>query len=990
MSRLPFNLFFGFLKNHPCQLWQVFNSFGKILVFTCIVIFAFSETINAQNQSNKDSTKVFNLINKAETLFYEASYDSAFYYCDKAESLAKQKNYDIGLAYAISKKTEIHIDIDELDTALELANKTQALGSKIKDSLIISLSLLHKAQINLYSNKIPEAIKLFEECINSYFSKHPSTHAALAYNDLGYTYGLNGQLTEKTQCLFKALTIYQNLPQLNHGEIAIVYNNLSMVYYELNQKEKAIHYAKKSIEHRQLDGDIDKLALGYCNLSQMYRGISMDESLKYQKLCVEYSEKSENQDRILHAYITSSLIASDAGNREKAIGFEEKVVEILEKTQSDNNMLAKRYLALGMHHSALNKNSQTAYSFFDKALTISKKNKDKRTISETYNQLYSFHLAQNNYKEALNSQKNYYTYRDSIVNEHTNSTIADLETKYETEKKEKEISLLTAQNNLVEQQKKSQTYLFIALLTLIAISGFFVYLAYRNKLKTANKLKELNTLKSQFFANISHEFRTPLTLIKSPLQLLQDKEIDASKKKHLHLIEQHSDRMLSLVNQLLELSKIDSGNLKLLLQQSNLSAFLSALTEPYKFQAQESGLKFTKAIEKSSENYWFDKDVVEKIVTNLLSNALKYTTKNHEIIFDAKILQNQLKIQVSNHTETLKKEHISKLFERFYKEKESQQGVGIGLALVKELVTLYKGSINATLENNIITFSVVLPLEKELLKDVSVISETSDIAIINHTTYENDTELPILLIADDYTDVRLILKELFENDYQILEASDGVEALKLAKHHIPDMIISDVNMPNMDGFELTEKLKNHELTSYIPIILLTTQSSETTHLKGLQYEADDFIAKPFHHQILKTKVQQLIETRHKLRDRYSKELILKPKDIAINTIDEKFMERLQMVVDEHLSNADFSVDDFASTIGLSRMQLHRKLKTLLGVSATEFLRNERLKSAALLLKKGGTNISEIVYSVGFNDVSYFSKCFKEQYGMTPTEYGLLP
>ena len=990
MSRLPINLFFGFLKNHICHLRQVCSLFGKIPVFTFITIFYCSETVSGQNQVKKDSVDIFNLINKADLFFYEASYDSAFYYCKKAETLSKQKEYDKGIAYALSKKTEIHIDIDELDTALELANKTKALGSKIKDSLIISLSILHKAQINLYSNKIPEAIKLFEECTNSYFANHSSTHAALAYNDLGYTYGLNGQLTEKTQCLFKALTIYENLPQLNHGEIAIVYNNLSMVYYELNQKEKAIHYAKKSIEHRQLDGDIDKLALGYCNLSQMYRGINIDESLKYQKLCVEYSEKSENQDRILHAYITSSLIASDAGNREKAIEFEEKVVGILEKTQSDNNMLAKRYLALGMHHSALNKNSQTAYSFFDKALTISKKNKDKRTISETYNQLYSFYLAQNNYKEALNSQKNYYIYRDSIVNEHTNSTIADLETKYETEKKEKEISLLTAENTLVAQQKKSQTYLFIGVIALITISGFFMYLAYRNKLKTANKLKELDTFKSRFFANISHEFRTPLTLIKSPLQLLQDKEIDTSKKKHLLLIEQHSDRMLSLVNQLLELSKIDSGNLKLLLQKSNLSVFLNVLTEPYEFQAQESGLKFTKTIEKSSENCWFDKDVVEKIVTNLLSNALKYTTKHHKIIFDAKILQKQLKIQVSNHTETLKIEHISKLFERFYQEKESQQGVGIGLALVKELVTLYKGSINTTLEDSIITFTVVLPLDKEQLKDISVISEVSESEMINNITYEIDSELPMLLITDDYADVRLILKEVFQNDFQILEASDGVEALKLAKHHIPDIIISDVNMPNMDGFELTEKLKSHELTSFIPIILLTTQASETSELKGLQHEADDFIAKPFNHQILKTKVLQLIETRQKLRDRYSKELILRPKDIALNTIDEKFMERLQMVVDEHLSNADFSVDDFASTVGLSRMQLHRKLKTLLGVSATEFLRNERLKSAALLLKKGGTNISEIAYSVGFNDVSYFSKCFKELFGVTPTEYGLLP
>ena len=190
----------------------------------------------------------------------------------------------------------------------------------------------------------------------------------------------------------------------------------------------------------------------------------------------------------------------------------------------------------------------------------------------------------------------------------------------------------------------------------------------------------------------------------------------------------------------------------------------------------------------------------------------------------------------------------------------------------------------------------------------------------------------------------------------------------------------------MDGFELVRALKQNDITSSVPIILLTAQTSDESHLKGLQYEADDYITKPFNHNILKTKVRQLIEVRHKLRERYSKELVLKPTDITITSADEKFIGRLQDVLDKELSNAGFSADDFARTVGMSRMQLHRKLKTLLGVSATEFLRSERIKAAAVLLKKDALNISEIAYHVGFNDISYFSKCFKETFGATPSEY----
>jgi len=681
------------------------------------------------------------------------------------------------------------------------------------------------------------------------------------------------------------------------------------------------------------------------------------------------------------------LMASDAENREKAIEFEQKAIAILEQNQNDTGMLAKRYLALGMHFKALKKNPQQTGDYLNKALQLSKSVKDKSVISETYNQLSDFYQRQNNFKEALNSQKNYYIYRDSIITETTNSTIADLETKYETTKKEKEIDSLTAQNELTKQQKKTQSYLFLGLLGLGLVIGGFLLYAYRNKLKTAEKLKELDSMKSRFFANISHEFRTPLTLIKSPLQNLKQLEDNAEKNKQLGMIEQHSDRMLALVDQLLQLSKIDSGSLKLMFKKTNLPAFLKTLAEPFQQQAIEIGLKFSKDISLAETEQWFDKDVLEKIVTNLLSNALKYTPESGFINFKSNIKNQELFLSVSNPT-TLQNKDISKLFVRFHQEQNASEGVGIGLALVKELIVLYKGSIKASVENGTLTFNVQLPLDESILRKMGLFSEEKQQAILVNDTIENLEEKPLLLLADDNADIRTVLTDLFKDQFHILEAENGETALKMAIEQVPDIVISDVMMPKMNGFELTEKLKSSEATSFVPVILLTTKTNDDAKLQGLQAEADDYVSKPFNHEILRTKVQQLIAVRQKLRERYSKELVLKPTDVVISSVDEKFIQRLEQILEKELSNSEYTIDDFAKEVGMSRMQLHRKLKTLFGVSATEFMRNERLKAAAERIKKGGTNVSEVAYAVGFTDMSYFAKCFKDMFGVTPSNYGL--
>ncbi len=328
---------------------------------------------------------------------------------------------------------------------------------------------------------------------------------------------------------------------------------------------------------------------------------------------------------------------------------------------------------------------------------------------------------------------------------------------------------------------------------------------------------------------------------------------------------------------------------------------------------------------------------------------------------------------------------MPRLFERFYQKNDTKQGTGIGLALVKELIKLYQGKLDTKLENKHLSFIVWIPLDKENSNAIKIDSPNEKEQVETTNTAVN-TELPILLIVDDNKDIREILKSIFIENYTIIEAENGEIALTLSQKEIPDCIISDVMMPKMDGFEFTKAIKTNELTSFIPIILLTAKTSEETHLEALKNTADAFLTKPFNNEILKETVSQQIAERKKLQERYSKELVLKPTNIVVDSYDEKFINKLQIILDKNLSNPDFTAEYFASEANLSRMQLHRKLKSLFGVSTTEFIRNERIKMAHDILKKSEATISEIAYSVGFNEVTYFSKCFKDFYKIAPSEF----
>ena len=578
----------------------------------------------------------------------------------------------------------------------------------------------------------------------------------------------------------------------------------------------------------------------------------------------------------------------------------------------------------------------------------------------------------------------------------------EMEAKYETEKKEKEIALLEAQKNAIEAQKANQRNLFIAGLGFFLVIGVFLFLALRNRQRTNKKLKELDSAKSRFFENISHEFRTPLSLIHGPIQDQLNKEtLDPQEKRNMTIAKNNASRVLTLVDQILDLSKLEANQYKLRVKNYKLSDFLKATISSFIYQSEVKQQQFISEINVNNRDYWFDRDVLEKVINNLISNAIKYTPEHHKIQVVAEIKESLLQIEITNTGVELSEEELKNIFSRFHRAHENTTGTGIGLALTKELVELHKGNIYAKSYDNWIRFVCNIPIEEkffsseEMERNRSIVSESNvstdrmpDVVVKEKgdNTLLDDSDAPILLIVDDNAELREYLSSLFKNDFIIKTAQNGKEGYEKAKQYVPDVIITDLMMPKEDGLQLTKNSKTHQTTSHIPIMMLTAKAGDESKLEGIEVGADAYVTKPFNTEILKATVNNLLESRKKLQERFSQEVILTPKEISVSSYDEQFLSNLQDVMDANLVESDFNAENFALALGMSRMQLHRKLKALTGLSTTEFIRSQRLKLAAQLLKKSEINVSQVGYTVGFNNHSYFTKCFKEQFGVSPSDY----
>jgi signal transduction histidine kinase/ligand-binding sensor domain-containing protein/CheY-like chemotaxis protein/AraC-like DNA-binding protein len=519
------------------------------------------------------------------------------------------------------------------------------------------------------------------------------------------------------------------------------------------------------------------------------------------------------------------------------------------------------------------------------------------------------------------------------------------------------------------------------------------------------KEHELNEAKITFFTNISHEFRTPLTLILSPVtELLESFELEKTVKEKLGLVEVNSKRMLNLINQLLDFRKSEHGLLKLKLTNSDFVSFSREIFHSFKNVAAKKKISyyFDSNVEKFMMD--FDRDQMEIVICNLLSNAFKYTKDQGKVSLQIEVSNDKLKFFVKDTGIGLSEENKEKIFNRFFQVQQSDSanmvGSGIGLAFSKNIMELHGGKINVESKlNKGTTFVLELPLAISQLKEgipkipaveIESLSLHEDLEFdLSESETDPKKEKPFtILVADDNEDIRSYLRELLKDEYEIIEAEDGEIALKLVHKEMPDLVVSDVMMPNLDGIRLCQEIKGQIGTSHIPIILLTARTSLDYELEGLQTGAEDYITKPFNPGIVKTKIANILENRRKLREYFFNKVRFQPntEEVHESTLDAEFIDKAIKLVNDNLKNENFGIETMVDELFMSQSTLFRKIKSLTGLSLTGFIRSIKLKKAAQIILQSDYKLSQVAHESGFNDYKYFKKSFEQQFGCLPSEY----
>ncbi len=540
------------------------------------------------------------------------------------------------------------------------------------------------------------------------------------------------------------------------------------------------------------------------------------------------------------------------------------------------------------------------------------------------------------------------------------------------------------------------------------------------------KAEEYNDMKLRFFTNISHEFKTPLTLILGPLsKLVSMDKLDNKIKAQLSLMQSGSKRLLRLISQLMEFRKVETGNLNLRISKNDIIPVLKDIAFSFKSRAIQNKIKYSLKIPVKSAFIWFDRNILETIVYNLLSNAFKFTPENGKIHLSLKFINNKgeniipnqkderyIQLKVSDTGIGIPKERMDTLFKRFYqigKSELQKRGTGIGLALCKDLVDLHHGEISVESEQGTGTdFLVRMPVHesffnknefiededtsKDIQKIPGFIKEEAEVILIDEdlSSFEfkapENPDAPVILIIEDDIELVKYIGKLLEDKYSILTSYSCENGMEMIVNNEPDLIILDIMMPGMNGLELCQKLKNDIRISHIPVILLTALASVEDQIKGLSTGADAYISKPFHSGHLIVNIEKLIEQRKQLRAHFQREFYIKPDSSELQSMDEKFLNKVINYIKKNLSASDLNVETLSNEVGISATHLYRKIKSLTDLSPNELIRKLRLKKAAELLSAKQGTISEIMYEVGFSNHSYFAKCFHEEFGLSPREF----
>ncbi len=744
-------------------------------------------------------------------------------------------------------------------------------------------------------------------------------------------------------------------------------------------------YFGKALEITRKTGD----SLSYYDLltliaSKEYVKGKIDSISKIYIDAIEYFKKEDNHKLLHSAYWGLANTYEKEGMLQKA---EEVFLENIQFNWEQDSLSNFTARAFWIYASFLNRSQQTSLAIlnYEKAKDLFQREEEPDIgllIGTTYNLATLYH--QKGEWQKAYDYLNEAWYKNDSVNQFSNfGRIAEMEKKYKTAEKEAQIQSL----HLAAQRKSNQFLLFLLIVVLISsMVGFYLY-RQKQKIQIARKIAELDEFKNRFFENIAHELRTPISLISSPVQLLEAETKDHPEfGPRIQLIKNQSQRLLELVDQILSLHRLENAEIQVLFRKVALDVRIMAWVEPFEVSAKTKNIQWKNEVQIVDKNAWIDEELLQKGLDNILGNALKHTPEGEKVSFQVMHKEHLLEMELRNTAPKLNKKDLPRLFDRYFQKSRDTPGAGIGLSLVKLINDRLGGKLTSDLEGGEFVLRWQIRTDPEYLRKIGVLVPQSTQSDSMPSEISDDESKPLVLIVEDHPESAALQASLISPHYRVSIAHTGEQAWQNCLAEVPDLVITDIQLPDLSGLELCNRIKTHEILSHIPVILLTASGTDAVRLQGIESGADLCMNKPFVHGQLLGEIDKLIDQRNKLRERYSKEVVLKPLHLAINSAEERFLEKLQSVVEGNMENPEFGASQFAEEMGLSRMQLHRKLKHLTGLSAMEFLKNQRLKTASLLLMRGDLSVSEVAYAVGFNDLSHFSKSFKQTYGENPSEY----
>ena len=841
-----------------------------------------------------------------------------------------------------------------------------------------------------------EAIKQLNEILALATEGGDSAMMAKAWLRLGLTYENHSEYEASLQAHYKALAIHTAMD--NKFNMGIVRTNIGMTLLRLQRNSEALVEFETAYHLSEQTDDTEGIMINTLNIGVANQRLGKFDQAKTafrKSLDIAISLNSWYDISLLNANLGTT--AMQQGNYNEAITYLERAIFIKDSIGAQHDLphtvisLAEVYFLSGKYDLAITKASE--------AVSLSRKYYRLNHLSEAHLLLSKAFAAKHNYSLAYDHLVQHKQINDSLFTTESDQAISDLKIRYETTLKENKIENLTAEN----ERRKTTQLIYLGIAFLILLSGAsIVYAMYTRRTRdriVLAKEREMHDLQNRFFANISHEFRTPLTLILGPIHTLRKKLKGSIEDSVLLRIQKNAERLLQLINQILDLTKFDQKVLELKKEAFNFSLMMQGACASFDSLAEDRDIQYTYEIGEDL-HIRADKRRMEIVLTNLISNAFKFTPDHGSISVKAEVDEAKqfFVIKVTDSGAGIPEENLSRIFDRYYhddREAHSDfEGAGIGLALSKHIVDMHGGSISVDSKVHAgSTFAVYLPysLADQHAYDTSEVVNpmgevTSMDELINENTEAKATKKKsIVLLVEDRKDMREYITTLLRENYHVMAVSNADEGLSQAINHIPDVIISDVMMPGRSGLELCRELKTDTRTSHIPVMLLTAKSSTEDRISGLETEADVYLTKPFIPEELELHLRNLIASRRKLNAFFGKHRRIEPAKMSFNSVDEKFLESLKTHLERHYMEERFSVEELAELMNLSRSQLHRKLNVLTGQAPNKLIRTFRMSRAKAMIESHSGTIAEIAYSVGFGSPAYFTKCFTEEYGHTPME-----